>query len=204
MEKFKVITSRAPSWLQPNVDTDTIAPMQRILNNPDKLGYFCFEPFKFVNGNGDSGQLNPDFVLNQPYFKDCKILIVGKNFGCGSSREPAAIGIAGIGIRCIIGISFSGIFFKNCFQQSLLPIELPEEAVLMLAGQSHNGDFEVNLCNQMITSPLGDKVPFVVETMKKECLLEGLTDVEYTMKKLGAIKAFIEKDKKSREWIYNS
>lgn len=202
MKSLVTVKSHAAAWLQPNVDTDTLAPMPRLLKYRENLPYYCFEPFKFKDGTADSGELNPDFPLNQEYYKNCEIMMVGSNFGCGSSREPAAINIASLGIRVLIGISFGGIFFKNCYQQGILPIALPSETIERMAAMSHEGDFTVDLPSQTITCPDGTQIPFEIEQVKKECLLEGMTDIDYVMKRADKIASFMQQDKLTRTWLY--
>ena len=121
MEKFTRITSVAAPLMQANIDTDTIIPMSRYVTAEiDTLHQFAFEPLRF---NAD-GSENPNFVLNRRAFRGARILIVGPNFGCGSSRETAVWAIAGLGIRCIIAPGFGSIFYANCFQSGLLPVVL--------------------------------------------------------------------------------
>ncbi len=203
MKKFTVVTSFAPVWLQPNVDTDTIAPMKRLVADYS-LPDYTFEPFRFLNGDGDSGQLNPQFPLNQKKFSGAEIFIVGENFGCGSSREPAAIGIAQMGIRCLIGTSFGGIFEKNCFQQGILPIRLNKDTLLTIAAQNQDGAYTVDLTQNHIICPDGSSWDFHVDAVQRERLLEGISDIEYTMKRYRHILSYIQTDKARRPWIYDT
>ena len=204
MRKIQIIKSVAVPWLLPNIDTDIISPMKRMLYNINELDKYAFEPFRFLDGDGDKGEINPDFPLNMAVYRGAKIMIVGKNFGCGSSRETAPEGMAGMGIECIIGSSFGGIFFKNCFQQGILPIMLPLEIVHSMSEQTLEGEFEVNLYEQTITTPRGEVVRFDVESLHRESLLKGLDDVSRTLKKVEAINQFKAKDKLLRPWIYCS
>ncbi len=187
----------------PNIDTDIIAPMKRILANYNDIGKYAFEPFRFVGGDGDKGAPNPDFPFNQPAYQNAEILITGENFGCGSSRESAAQAIAGMGISCVIGSSFGGIFFKNCYQQGILPISLPAKAVNAMAAECGAGNFVVDLPAQTITTPGGTVTSFTIETLRKEALLEGLDDVGRTLKQKDTIDQFVARDKVTRPWIYN-
>ncbi|MDI6706684.1 MAG: 3-isopropylmalate dehydratase small subunit [Bacillota bacterium] len=204
MRKIQIIKSVAAPLLLPNIDTDIISPMKRILYNINELDKYTFEPLRFLDGDGDKGELNPDFPLNMPAYRGAKIMIVGENFGCGSSRETAPEGMASMGIECIIGSSFGGIFFKNCFQQGILPIMLPLETVHSMAEQTLKGEFVVNLYEQTITTPSGEVVRFDVDPLRRESLLEGLDDVGRTLKKVKAIDQFKAKDKLARPWIYCS
>ena len=169
MEKFEIVRSNAVPWLMPNVDTDIITPMKRILKNYDRLQDFAFEPYRFVDGDGDKGELNPDFPLNKPEYAGAKIMITGENFGSGSSRETAPEAIAKLGIRCLIGTSFGGIFFKNCFQQGILPIVFPEEVVGELAALDPSEEVVVDLHDQTV-SFRGKTLPFDVEPIRRESL----------------------------------
>ena len=204
MRKITVITSSAAALLMPNIDTDIIAPMKRILNNFEEMGKYAFEAMRFVDGDGDRGEPNPDFVFNQPRFKGAKILLTGENFGCGSSRESAAMGIADMGVECVIGSTFGGIFFKNCFQQAILPIALPASMVEELAAEAADGDFVVDLPAQTVTTPKGRIIGFEIEALRKEGLLEGLDDVGRTLKKKAAIDAFMARDRTARPWVYRN
>ena len=202
MEKFEIVRSNAVPWLMPNVDTDIITPMKRILKNYDRIQDFAFEPYRFVGGDGDKGELDPDFPLNKPEYADAKIMITGENFGSGSSRETAPEAIAKLGIRCLIGTSFGGIFFKNCFQQGILPVVFPEEVVGELAALAPSEEVTVDLQNQTVTFS-GKTLPFNVEPIRRESLLAGLDDVGMTLTRDQEITEFETRDKKLRPWIYN-
>ena len=203
MQKFTLIQSAAIPWLMPNVDTDVITPMKRMLMNINELDKYVFEAYRFIGGNGDTGETDPAFPLNQPQYNNAQIMIVGENFGCGSSRETAPMAIAQLGIRCLIGTSFGGIFFKNCFHVGILPISLPEDTVNNMAEAALNADaFTVDLEHKQITTPDGKIIPFEVETVRRTSLLEGLDDVGMTLQKLDRINAFFTSDKITRPWLY--
>jgi 3-isopropylmalate/(R)-2-methylmalate dehydratase small subunit len=200
MKKFKDVKSVATPWLLPNIDTDVITPMYRLLNNLDEMGWYSFAPYRFVDGTGDNGELNPDFPLNQKQYLGSKIMLVGENFGCGSSRESAVMAIAEIGFQCLIGPSFGGIFFKNCFQQGILPIILPMQTIQHLADLQ--GELEIDLENCQIICPDGVKVDFEVAPLRQRMLLNGLDDVKLTLEKEECTLAFIKKDSIIRPWVY--
>lgn len=203
MEKLITIKSIAAPLMLPNIDTDIIAPMKRILLNGDEIEKYGFEPLRFVDGDGDAGVLNAEFVLNQEQFKDAQILLCGENFGCGSSRENAPEAIAGMGIRCVIGTTFGGIFFKNCVNQGILPIRLSEEDMQELAAISRMGEETlVDLENQNITLSTGRVIPFVIDDFQRHLLMEGLDNAGLTLKKAGAILEFEANDKLNRPWVY--
>ena len=204
MEKLVKLRSKAAVWLEPNIDTDVITPMKRILSNPYQLAEYAFEPYRFINGDADSGKLDPDFVLNQAQHRDTTILIVGDNFGCGSSRETAAEAIAGMGIRCLISTSFGGIFFKNCFQQGILPIVFSQEIVDELVKEAMQDEFEVDLPNQTLNSPKHKQFNFQIGTRQRQLLLEGLDDVGLTLKRIDTILGFEKADQQKRPWVYQT
>jgi 3-isopropylmalate/(R)-2-methylmalate dehydratase small subunit len=187
----------------PNVDTDIITPMKRMLGDPTGMVKFAFEPYKFVGGDGDAGKLNQEFPLNQPKYKDAKIMLVGENFGGGSSRETAPAAIAGLGIRVLIGSSFGGIFFKNCFQQGILPITLPAEKLRRLAEEAEDGgQFRVDLDHTLLITPSGLQFPFLVEPLRRTALMNGLDDVGMTLRHWEQIEAFFSADRQARPWVY--
>jgi len=203
MEKFTTLTSVAAPMMQSNVDTDIIVPMDRMVTaDRDAMHTFAFEPWRFL----PDGSENPEFILNQNTFRNAKILLTGKNFGCGSSREGAVWSIAGLGIRCLIGTSFGNIFYNNCFQNGILPIKLPPEVIeafTVLANSGGNAAvFEVDLENGLITPSSGDPVTFDIEPNRRTQLLEGLDDVGVTLKRQGEIESFRESDQNNRPWIY--
>jgi 3-isopropylmalate/(R)-2-methylmalate dehydratase small subunit len=202
MEKLVQLKSKAAVWLIPNIDTDVITPMKRILSNPYQLAEYAFEPYRFINGNADTGELEPGFILNQQQHQNTTIFIVGDNFGCGSSRETAPEAIAGMGIRCLISTSFGGIFFKNCFQQGILPIVFSPEIIDELVNVASQGDFEVDLPNQTLKTPNDRQFSFQIGNRQRQLLLEGLDDVGLTLKRMNSILEYEQSDKLNRPWIY--
>ena len=202
MEKFGVLKSRAVVLPLANVDTDIIAPMKRLLRNMDEMGKYAFEPIRFVNGDGDAAVPDDGFPLNRPENKDAKIMIVGNNFGCGSSREMAAQGIAEMGIRCLIGTSFGSIFHDNCFQYGILPVILDEAEVDALASKCEKGEFTVDLIKNSITAPDDVVTAFSVNEYRREMLMQGLDQIGVTLQRKAVIDAFEERDREKRPWIY--
>jgi len=203
MEKFSTLTSVAAPMMQSNVDTDIIVPMDRMVTaDRNAMHTFAFEPWRFLS----DGSENPDFVLNRDPFRGAKILLTGKNFGCGSSREGAVWAIAGLGIRCLIGSSFGNIFYNNCFQNGILPIKLPIDIIEDFTTLANSGGnaavFEVDLDKCLIMPSSGDPVPFDIEPNRQTQLLEGLDDVGVTLKRRGEIEQFRELDRRNRPWIY--
>ena len=200
MEKFTTLTGVAAPLPLINVDTDMIIPKQFLKTiKRSGLGVNLFDEMRY----DDDGKEIPDFVLNQPAYREAKILVAGDNFGCGSSREHAPWAIADFGIRCVIATSFADIFFNNCFKNGILPIVLPQEDVDKLmddAGRGANAVVTVDLENQTITGPDGGEIKFDVDAFRKHCLLNGLDDIGLTMEKADAIEAFESGLAGSRPW----
>ena len=201
MEKFTTLSGIAAPMPLVNVDTDMIIPKQFLKTiKRSGLGANLFDEMRFDR----QGNEVPDFVLNQPAYREAQILVAGDNFGCGSSREHAPWAIADFGIRCVISTSFADIFYNNCFKNGILPIVLPEEQrdVLMKdAEKGANARIEVDLEAQTITSSDGEVFTFDVDPFKKHCLLNGLDDIGLTMEKAGAIDTFEAKASAARPWV---
>lgn len=203
MRKFETIRSIAVPWLMPNIDTDAISPMKRLILNTDQLDVYSFEPYRFLGGDGDAHELNMDFPLNQPQYRGARILIAGDNFGCGSSRETAPEAIAKCGFECIISTSFGGIFTKNCYQQALLPLVFDRAVVEDFARQAEQGGvFEVSLEEKRVTAPDGRVYPFEIEESRRRALIGGLDKVALTLEKKDKIDAFFSADRLERPWLY--
>ena len=203
MDKFVRVTSRAVPMLRRDVDTDLITPMRRIgLAQPQPLHHYAFEALRYVGGDGDTGAPNPEFELNQDAYAGARIMLTGANFGCGSSRETAPQAIAGLGFRCLIGTSFGDIFFKNCFQQGILPVVLAEAELDALAKQARDGEFSVDLETCTITAPDRRELRFEVNPLRRESLLSGLDDIGLTLQRGDAIAAFQARDRVERPWVY--
>lgn len=205
MEKFTVLTGKAVPWLIPNIDTDVITPMKRVLLNMDELEKYSFEAYRFVDGDGDAGVLNMEFPLNMEKYRGARIMLTGENFGCGSSRETAAEAIRRCKIRCLIGNSFGGIFRKNCFQQGILPVILPKEAVEALAKEAEEGkELTVSLPDKTVRTEKGEMFHFEIEENRYEALLNGWDDVDLTLEKKDKIRSFFSGDAKRRTWLYHN
>lgn len=201
MEKFNKLTAVAAPLPMVNVDTDMIIPA-RFLKTIKRTG-LSEGLFYALRHNQDGSR--KDFVLDQPAYKNAKILIAGDNFGCGSSREHAPWALLDAGIRCVIAPSFADIFHNNCFKNGILPIVLPEEQVNQLteaAERGANATMTVDLESQTIESSDGEVIPFEVDAWKKHCLLNGLDDVGQTLQNAPAIDAFEAKQQASQPWLY--
>ena len=198
MEKFNKVKS-IPAYLPlQNIDTDMIVPKQFLKTiKRTGLGKGLFYEMRF----NEKGKEIENFVLNTEPYKKSKILIAGKNFGCGSSREHAPWALLDFGISCVISSSFADIFYNNCFKNGILPIKVSEEIILELSEYSkRKEEIEINLENQVIT--FGNKVQkFEVDAFKKKCLMEGLDDIALSMEKIDLIDSFEKKVTESRPWL---
>jgi 3-isopropylmalate/(R)-2-methylmalate dehydratase small subunit len=201
MEKFSELTGVAAPLPMINVDTDMIIPKQFLKTiKRTGLGANLFHEMRF----DAEGNENPDFVLNQPAYRNAKILVAGANFGCGSSREHAPWAILDFGIKCVIAPSFADIFYNNCFKNGILPIALPQSEVDKLlddASRGANATITIDLERQEIRGPDGGVIKFDVDPFRKKCLLEGLDDIGLTLQKQARIAAFESNQQVARPWI---
>ncbi|MFL1461016.1 3-isopropylmalate dehydratase small subunit [Roseococcus sp. DSY-14] len=198
MTPFTTVTGPAIPWLQPNTDTDLIIPIQDLLRpGREGLGERCFARLRYRA----DGTENPDFLCNQPPWRGAPILLAGENFGCGSSREGAVWALMGMGVRVVIAPSFGDIFFANCFQNGLLPVALPMEAVRRLAaGQGANATVTVDLEREVVIGPDGEAIPFRTDPLRRAAMLEGLDGTGVILRHAEAIAAFQARAEKDRPW----
>ncbi|MCC5984747.1 MAG: 3-isopropylmalate dehydratase small subunit, partial [Rhodobacteraceae bacterium] len=184
-----------------NIDTDMIIPKQFLKTiKRSGLGVNLFDEMRY----DDQGREIPDFVLNQPAYRNAQILVAGDNFGCGSSREHAPWALLDFGIRCVISTSFADIFYNNCFKNGILPIVLPQEQVDVLmedARKGENARIAVDLEAQTVTSADGQVFRFEVDPFQKHCLLNGLDDIGLTLEKVSAIDTFEQQAAQARPWV---
>jgi 3-isopropylmalate/(R)-2-methylmalate dehydratase small subunit len=206
MEKFESLTAVAAPLLRENIDTDIIVRIERLLGlsrNLD-LGKWCFEALRYR----PDGSENEEFILNRPPYRAAKILLAGKNFGCGSSREGAVWALLGMGIRCVIAPSFGEIFFGNCFQTGMLPVVLEDAKIRAICDEvevdAASNLLTVDLQASLVRSPKGHEFPFSVAPMRREALLRGLDEVGMTITRDGEIASFQKRDHASRPWIYET
>ena len=204
MEKFKKIDSNAIPLPLVNVDTDMIIPKQFLKTiKRTGLGKNLFYELRYDEKDAPIDS----FVLNQDKYKDSQILITGKNFGCGSSREHAPWSILDYGIKCIIASSFADIFYNNCFKNGILPIKLDESEVTKLQKAAENSlSFTIDLENQKISyfdKNINHEVSFELDKAKKTSLLEGLDDIGLTLAKVNHISDFENKQKSRTPWLYS-
>ncbi len=203
MQKFEELTGVAAPLPMINVDTDMIIPKQHLKTiKRTGLGKVLFDEMRFTT----EGKEIPSFVLNQPAYRKAQILIAGRNFGCGSSREHAPWALLDFGIRCVIAPSFADIFFNNCFNNGILPIALPEEICATLLADADNGanaTFTVNLMTQTIVRPDGTTINFEIDPSRKQKLLEGLDAVGETLVAAPAIENFEAARAAAQPWLSN-
>jgi len=198
MEKFKKIIGIAAPFTRINVDTDLIIPAENLKTiSKQGLGKNLFSYIRF---NKD-GSENKEFILNQPCYKNSEILVTGKNFGCGSSREHAVWALKDFGIKCLIGSEFADIFYNNCFKNGMLPIILGEKQIEELIQYSERKEnIEINLTEQEII--FGNKtIKFEIDPFKKKCLLDGLDDIALSLEKSEKISSYENELKKNKPWL---
>ncbi|MFA9442987.1 MAG: 3-isopropylmalate dehydratase small subunit [Hyphomicrobium sp.] len=200
MDKFTKLTGVAAPLPMRNVDTDMIIPKQFLKTiKRTGLGKSLFFELRY----DDAGKEISEFVLNQPAYRDAKILVTGENFGCGSSREHAPWALLDFGFRCVIAPSFADIFYNNCFQNGILPIMLPQADVDKLmddANRGANATITVDLESQEIRGPDGGAIKFDIDPFRKHCLLNGLDNIGLTMEKHEHIQTFEEKAAVAKPW----
>ena len=200
MQKFNSLKS-IPAYLPiVNVDTDMIIPKQFLKTiKRTGLGKNLFFEMRY----DDNGNEIKDFILNQEPHNQSKILITGKNFGCGSSREHAPWALLDFGITCVISSSYADIFYSNCFKNGILPIILPEEKIKELSEYSkRKEEISIDLKEEKIIFG-NNETKFAVDPFKKKCLLEGLDDIALSLAKKEKITNFEENLKNNKPWIFN-
>tara|TARA_A100001015_G_scaffold309362_1_gene408697 strand:- start:3209 stop:3817 length:609 start_codon:yes stop_codon:yes gene_type:complete len=201
MEKFKYLKS-IPSYLSlQNIDTDMIIPKQFLKTiKRTGLGKSLFYEMRY----DENGKKNNNFILNKKPYDKSKILIAGKNFGCGSSREHAPWALSDFGIKCVISASFADIFYNNCFKNGILPIKIDNKIVMELAEYSkRKEEIEISLDKQEIK--YGNKVEkFELDAFKKKCLMEGLDDIALSIEKIDKIDDFEKKLQNTKPWVLNN
>ena len=200
MNKFSKLKS-IPAYLPiVNIDTDMIIPKQFLKTiKRTGLGKNLFFELRY----DEKGKEISDFILNKKPFCNSNILITGKNFGCGSSREHAPWALLDFGITCIISSSYADIFYNNCFKNGILPIVLNEDKIKEISEYSNRKEeISVNLADQKIIYG-NNEISFEIDPFKKKCLLEGLDDIALSLEKSDKIKSFENKVKNQRPWIFN-
>ncbi|MGP3697002.1 3-isopropylmalate dehydratase small subunit [Rhodobacter sp. NSM] len=201
MQEFTRLTGVAAPMPLVNIDTDMIIPKQFLKTiQRSGLGKNLFDEMRY---RPDGSEI-PEFVLNQPAYRDAQIIVAGDNFGCGSSREHAPWALLDFGIRCVISTSFADIFYNNCFKNGILPIVMPPEVVEMLmedARKGANARMTVDLEAQTVTTSDGQSFPFQIDSFRRHCLMNGLDDIGLTLEKVSAIDVFEKKASTLRPWV---
>jgi len=200
MEAFTTLTAVAAPLPAANIDTDKIIPA-RFLKTIKRsgLGAHLFDGLRYTQ----DGAERPDFVLNQPAYRQAEILIAHENFGCGSSREHAAWALLDFGIRCVIAPSFADIFHGNALKNGILPIALPRavcDALMQDAAMGDNARISVDLERQVVIRPSGETISFALDPMRRHFLLNGLDDIGQTLQHATSIAAFEEKRASDKPW----
>ena len=200
MKKFNKLKS-IPAYLPiVNIDTDMIIPKQFLKTiKRTGLGKNLFFEMRY----DDQGNEIKDFILNREPFNSSKILITGKNFGCGSSREHAPWALLDFGITCVISSSYADIFYNNCFKNGILPIKIDEEEIKQISEYSlRKEEIKIDLNEQKIIFG-NNEIKFDLDQFKKKCLIEGLDDIALSLEKSEKIESFEKKLKTSKPWIFN-
>jgi 3-isopropylmalate/(R)-2-methylmalate dehydratase small subunit len=204
MEKFTRLSGTAAPLMRSNIDTDAIIP-SRETQSVARTGYGekLFANWRYTPGTRIE---KPEFVLNRPAYRRAAILLGGPNFGCGSSRESAAWALLQFGIRCVIAASFGGIFRNNAVRNGLLPVSLPDDTVAALATEVEASDgaaqITVDLNTCVVLAPDGRSLPFEINGLERVMLLEGLDEIELTLKRKPVIDAFLRRDQNERPWVH--
>jgi len=213
MEKFTRLEGLAAPLDRANVDTDAIIPKQFLKSiRRSGFGVNLFDAWRYLD-HGEPGmdpvtrKPNPDFVLNQPRYEGANILLVRKNFGCGSSREHAPWALGDFGFRALIAPSYADIFYNNCFKNGLLPVVLPESQVDRLfhdIAAFPGFRLVIDLGAQTVAYPDGSQVfTFEIDSFRRHCLLNGLDDIGLTLQHVDEIKAFEAKRRVEQPWLFS-
>ena len=208
MKPFTVLDAKAAPLMQQNVNTDIIIPIHRLRDVAQaELGPYAFEPWRYLPDGSD----NPEFFLNKPAFKGAEIVVADSNFACGSSREGAVWAMQGMGVRAVIAPTFGPIFFNNCFQNGVLPIQLPRAEVLAIAaeleaatrpGSNSEPRLVVDLENRTVTTPSGRRISFQVDGIRRDALLKGLNEVALTLTRESEIAGHQATARQRTPWLY--
>tara|TARA_Y100001968_G_C19290456_1_gene683946 strand:+ start:68 stop:667 length:600 start_codon:yes stop_codon:yes gene_type:complete len=198
MKKFNTLKGIPANLPMINVDTDMIIPKQFLKTiKRTGLGKSLFFEMRY----NDKGEEIKDFILNKEPYNRSSILLAGKNFGCGSSREHAPWALLDFGIKCVISPSFADIFYNNCFKNGMLPIVLDEKKIEELIKYSERKEnIEVNLQEQKVIYG-NNQIKFAIDQFKKKCLLNGLDDIALSLEKSDKISSYEREIEKNKPWI---
>ena len=203
-EPFKTLTSRTVTLSQANIDTDQIIPARFLTTTTrEGLGRAAFYDWRYEA----DGSEKPEAVLNRIDPAEHRILLAGRNFACGSSREHAPWALLDFGIRCVIAPDFADIFHNNCFKNGILPVRLPHavcEKLMEDAKLGGNARLTVDLARQVVIRPDGEEISFNVDPLRKHLLLNGLDDIGQTMEHASAIDAFETRKRAAQPWMFGT
>jgi 3-isopropylmalate/(R)-2-methylmalate dehydratase small subunit len=206
MEKFTVVTGIAAPMLMTNINTDLIAPSQFPGKKSEEAVLMPLRDKMFANLRYfPDGSRKPDFVLDQPRYREVRVLLAGPNFGCGSSRETAVWSLREAGIRCVIAPSFGDIFHDNAFQNGLLPLKVPMETIERMAtalAGSNTSEMTIDLEQRRLLVPGLDPIPFDLPEERRAPLLDGLDQLQFMLRSTAEIVAFEQADEQQRPWAY--
>lgn len=206
MEKFTVLTGVAAPMLMTNINTDLIAPSHFPGKKPEQAVLMPMREKMFANLRYfPDGSRRPDFVLDQPRYRDVRVILAGPNFGCGSSRETAVWSLQEAGIRCVIAPSFGDIFHDNSYQNGLLPLKLPMEDIERIAAaldRSNASEMTIDLEHCQLRVPGMDPVAFELSDERRLPLLDGLDQLGFMMRSQADVVAFEQSDEQARPWAY--
>lgn len=213
MRAFTQLNGLAVPLMRANVDTDAIIPKQFLKSiKRSGFGKNLFDDWRYLDtGEPDQDvstrQINPDFVLNEARYQGAEVLIAGDNFGCGSSREHAVWALDDYGFRAVIAPDFADIFHNNSFKSGLLPIRLDSAIVEQLASECEAAEgyrLDIDLEAQTVTTPSGESFGFEVDAFRKDCLLNGLDDIELTLQQRRHIEDYEAERRASAPWLFSS
>jgi len=211
MQAFTTLTALVAPLDRANIDTDAIIPKQ-FLKSIHRTGFgpYLFDEWRYLD-RGEPGQdcshrpLNKEFILNQPRYQGAQILLVRRNFGCGSSREHAPWALLDNGFRAIIAPSFADIFYSNCFKNGVLPIVLDEITIDKLFQEiAANSGYQltIELASQTVITPSRETFFFTLDEFRKHCLINGLDDIDLTLQNAAKIKQYEQQRRQSAPWLF--
>lgn len=200
MEPFSIVTAVAAPFPRTNIDTDAIIPVTRMRGVSKDMSDGLFDLWR----RDPDGRDNLDFVLNQPKYRNARIIVAAANFGCGSSREAAVWALTYSGIRCVIAPSFGDIFYENAFKNGLLAAIVTESQTddLLKYLESQDCILTVNLASKMITRDQYPAIPFTISDSHRRAMMEGHDEIDTSLTYEPALTAFQERDRQRRPWVY--
>lgn len=207
MKPFVTHEGVAAPLIRSNIDTDTIIPSREMRHvSKQGLGEGLFAGWRYLKGDQETRAINPDFVLNKPQYADASILLAGSNFGCGSSREHAVWALLEYGFRAVIAPDFGTIFYHNAMRNGLLPVRLPESAIMKLSSPSGavtpSAPIAIDLQNSTVTGSAGLSYRFDIEPVYRNMLLQGMDAIDMTLQNQDLIDEFQSGDRLQRSWAY--